>query len=317
MWGSFGQYVDHCAFVFLPLHEGFAEFLQNEHGKPNKDQSEGGEDQGDKEQATAERVMNYEEWLQEVHKSEVVKAEDEDRVLCPFSKEGINEITEQLQGGLRKLGAGSGLDLLGFRITERPNGTKAVKIVQSTPGTVELNLGGHIVIIPSGASMAVNESTMIPLGASHGLQVFLDGSKVNKIDRSGMSLGWCIPTLKTPDDKNTAEAESLAAIPQDTQKNKRRKTLTLAKPNKVITHSLAFESHDFIITLKSLSVQSESAPETITVTLNLPVLKPRVPPPDDALGHELCREAFKWPQELVEELRKTKALKTAKVFAVL
>ncbi len=70
-----------------------------------------------------------------------------------------------------------------------------MSLYQRVEGAVCFNLLGKV--IDEVAAATVSKSFILPLGCSHGIRLFLDGSRYANLEKSDCCLGWMVAQTKT------------------------------------------------------------------------------------------------------------------------
>ena len=183
---------------------------------------------------------------------------------------------------------------------------------------------GRVVVVTSG-NFSVAESTMLPIGNIGGTAyMFLDGSKVNKLDRSDFVLGWCMEQLKPVKPEKEEASKRLAK--KAATKAKKKSVAGVASGLAAAAQSPGSSEKKKVVT-HTLSWKKEKTPFPIEASADLVVeffLPSLVPVPQDELpeadrlGQELRRAHYTWPQDVLDFLAMIKVdNKLSKNFAML
>ena len=161
---------------------------------------------------------------------------------------------------------------------------KDIEIKQTVMGPVVFKLWGKL--LPEDMAYGAKRCNLIPLGESHGVTLFLDGSKFCNQNTSGCCLGWCLPVV----------------TPQESTKTSAKKS---TKPTPVATHEFSLEKK---VTFEMWGMDFE---------FNLPELVPTTAAVEGQVGQILHRQWFDWSECGTKPRDKDKKNKHAKVFALL
>ncbi|CAK0865408.1 unnamed protein product [Prorocentrum cordatum] len=193
----------------------------------------------------------------------------------PFSAVFLRRLINQVQEKLFPLHLdpklqGVGSEKLVLEQKAHPSST-AMVIKQSEPGDVQLNFRGSVVEYEE--TRGLSESSLLHLGSSNGVSLFLNGSRFQNFERSDFNLAWLV---KVSPDKKADDSSSHAP------EVKKRKSNTKEAPP-VITHKLAFESVEF-------DLVDPRTKQVYAFSFKKPLLVPNPDLTDDQKIGELLRE---------------------------
>ncbi|CAK0818108.1 unnamed protein product [Prorocentrum cordatum] len=127
-----------------------------------------------------------------------------------------------------------GVGLEKLVLEQKAHSSSTVMVIkQSEPGDVQLNLRGSVVEYEE--TRGLSESSLLHLGSSNGVSLFLNGSRFQNFERSDFNLAWLV---KVAPDKKADDSSSHAPEVKKRKSNKKE-----VPP--VITRKLAFESVEF------------------------------------------------------------------------
>ncbi|CAK0794384.1 unnamed protein product, partial [Prorocentrum cordatum] len=193
----------------------------------------------------------------------------------PFSAVFLRHLINQVQEKLFPLHLdpklqGVGLEKLVLEQKAHSSST-AMVIKQSEPGDVQLNFRGSVVEYEE--TRGLSESSLLHLGSSNGVSLFLNGSRFQNFERSDFNLAWLV---KVAPDKKADDSSSHAPEVKKRKSNKKE-----APP--VITHKLAFESVEF-------DLVDPRTKQVYAFSFKKPLLVPNPDLTDDQKIGELLRE---------------------------
>ncbi|CAK0833439.1 unnamed protein product, partial [Prorocentrum cordatum] len=193
----------------------------------------------------------------------------------PFSAVFLRHLINQVQEKLFPLHLdpklqGVGLEKLVLEQKAHSSST-AMVIKQSEPGDVQLNFRGSVVEYEE--TRGLSESSLLHLGSSNGVSLFLNGSRFQNFERSDFNLAWLV---KVAPDKKADDSSSHAPEVKKRKSNKKE-----APP--VITHKLAFESVEF-------DLVDPRTEQVYAFSFKKPLLVPNPDLTDDQKIGELLRE---------------------------
>ncbi|CAK0886266.1 unnamed protein product [Prorocentrum cordatum] len=147
----------------------------------------------------------------------------------------------------------------------------AMAIKQKEPGDAQLNFRGSVVEYEE--TRGLSESSLLHLGSSNGVSLFLYGSRFQNFERGDFNLAWL---AKVAPDKKADDSSSHAPEVKKRESNKKE-----APP--VITHKLAFESVEF-------DLVGPRTKQVYAFSFKKPLLAPNPDLTDDQKIGELLRE---------------------------
>ena len=195
------------------------------------------------------------------------------------------------------------MDRLEFEVNTRGK-SKTMSIFQIKEGAVELPFNGRVVTGDS--AKGLNESFLLPLGSSNGIDFWLDGSRVANFQRSDMCIAWLVK--QKAEKEAAAEGDTTDKPAEETPVKKRRKVQKQVQPT-IYTHTVQMRPKEFSRGIRGKPYKFQ---------LNVPYLVPIEGVVDaDRVGVELLRKPYVLTEHEKQTLKRVPKEKVRKLFAVL